>query len=66
MAWATICSMLAGVKIGMPGGMLVILLVGALGGGTALGLNNLQISGSKRLELAPIDCAVSFAGIEVD
>ena len=48
----------------MLGGMLVILLVGAFGGGTALGLNGLQISGSKRWKPAPANCAVGFAGVK--
>ena len=57
--------MLAGVKVGMPGGMLVILSVGAFGGKTVFVLNGLQMSGSKRLKLAPANCAVGFVGVEV-
>ena len=37
MAWATICSMLTGVNVGMPGDMLVILSVEAFDTGAALG-----------------------------
>ena len=60
-AWATICSMLAGVKVGMLDGMLVILLVGA-----TLGLDSLKISGFKHLKQAPVNCAVGFVFVEVD
>ena len=58
--------MLAGVKVRMPGGMLVILLVEALGEGTALRLGGLGTNGSKRLKLALANRAVGFAGVEVD
>ena len=54
--------MSAGVKVGIPGGMLVILLVGVFGRGAALGLDSLQIRGSKRLKLAP----AGFGGIDID
>ena len=40
-AWAMICSMLAGAMVRMLGCMLVILLVGVFGGGTAWGLDGL-------------------------
>ena len=58
--------MFAEVKVGMQGGMLVILLVEVFGRGTALGLDSLQISGFKRLKSAPANSAVNFAGIEVN
>ena len=56
--------MLAGVEVEMPGGMLVILFVRAFGRGTALGLDSLQMSGPKRLKLAPANCVVGFASVE--
>ena len=63
---ATICFMLAGVKVGMPGGILIILLVGAFDEGTALRLCDLRTNGCRHLKSAPADCAVGFAVVKVN
>ena len=50
----------------MPGDMLVILLVAAFSRKTALRLDGLQVSRSKRLKLALANRAVCFAGVKVN
>ena len=66
MAWATTCSMLAGVKVEMPGGTLVILMVRAFSEKTILRLDSLGISGSEHLMLALASCVVGLAGVKVN